>query len=136
MFASVNQSDATYHKKKFKGIKKDWYDNIIYPLEKFDNNQVEMKCRKSCLSIKYHVNEKATTPVGDNFNAIISIDQKVSVTEKIANYSLFQFIIDVGSSLGLWLGLSVLGLHDLVVMAAEFTKNSHLCRHMRNALQK
>ena len=42
---------------------------------------------------------------------------------KVIVYGWFEFIIDAGSSLGLWLGLSALGIWDLAVeYLAKFSK--------------
>ena len=56
--------------------------------------------------------------------ASIIFNEEVKVYEKVFNYSLFQFIIDVGSSIGLWLGLSALSIYDiiLIVQAIQFVK--------------
>ena len=64
----------------------------------------------------------------DRSIGFISFDQQVHVTEKVPNYSLFDFIIDVASSLGLWLGVSVLGMHDLVVVLIDLIKASFKAR--------
>ena len=68
--------------------------------------------------------------------ADISFNQKVTVTERVPNYDMFKYIIDVGSSLGLWLGLSVLGLHDLVVWAVQFVNNSFIIKKIKSAVTK
>ena len=39
---------------------------------------------------------------------------------KVKAYDTFQFVIDVGSSLGLWIGLSVLGLIDFLLDSFEY----------------
>ena len=41
----------------------------------------------------------------------------VKVKKKIVIYNWFNFIVDVGSSLGLWLGLSAIGITDLLFEA-------------------
>ena len=66
--------------------------------------------------------------------ASITFHPKVVVTERVPNYSMFQYIIDVGSSLGLWLGLSVLGLHDLAVSAVQVIKEKFVIKKIKSAL--
>ncbi len=50
-------------------------------------------------------------------NGTTLIFKTVKITETSFNYGLFQYVIDVGSSL--WLGLSVLGLYDMGEPAFE-----------------
>ena len=63
---------------------------------------------------------KDTTDLGTM--ASIIFNEEVKVYEKVFNYSLFQFIIDVGSSIGLWLGLSALSIYDIIVQAIQFVR--------------
>ena len=49
----------------------------------------------------------------------------VRVEKKVIVYTFFNFIIDVGSSLGLWLGLSALGITDLAFEAFMLAKKSN-----------
>ena len=37
---------------------------------------------------------------------------------KVLAYDFSQLLVEIGSSLGLWLGLSVVGMFDLVVLMA------------------
>ena len=63
--------------------------------------------------------------------ASIIFDPTVYETEKMFNYGPFEFIIDVGSSVGLWLGLSVFGLYDLAIEFYEHIRRAvvHMIRH-------
>ena len=47
----------------------------------------------------------------------LNFRQSVKVTTHHKAYGLFDLIVDVGSSLGLWIGLSALGMFDLVIEA-------------------
>ena len=51
------------------------------------------------------------TRFGFNFRKTVRVERKVVV------YTFFNFIVDVGSSLGLWLGLSALGVTNLFINA-------------------
>ena len=121
-----NQCNETYPANFLKRIP-EFDDEYLWPPYTFANSKIEAKCKTSCKSTKYLALERE--PMSDDTwgAAFITFDQNVHVTEKIENYSLFQYIIDVGSSLGLWLGLSVLGLHDLLVMAVDFFKSKFIC---------
>ena len=48
-------------------------------------------------------------------------DQVVYTTKKPA-YGPSSFLIDMGSSLGLWFGLSVFGITDLGIMALQWVE--------------
>ena len=126
-----NQCDGIYSRKYFDN-NPTFSKQIVLPLLNFGNNKIEADCRKSCETKHYHVDVRGDTSKGSKHHAYITVDQKVSVTEKVANYSPFQFIIDVGSSLGLWLGLSVLGIHDLVVIALDYSKNSFVFKQFKD----
>ena len=99
------------------------------------NMRIEDECRQSCKEMTYIVDEKGSK---DSYasKAYLSFNQKVLVTEKVPNYDMFKYIIDVGSSLGLWLGLSVMGLHDLFVWAVQFINNSFIIKMIRSAVSK
>ena len=43
----------------------------------------------------------------------------MKVTTHHKAYSLFDLIVDIGSSLGLWIGLSALGVFDLLIEAGD-----------------
>ena len=53
---------------------------------------------------------------------ILSFNEEVVHRQKYLAYGFYEFIIDIGSSLGLWLGLSVFGLvgMDLELLLAVF----------------
>ena len=53
----------------------------------------------------------------------IDVDDKVEILEEQSNYTLFDLVIDSGSSLGLWIGLSILGVFDLVMQYCLVIKN-------------
>ena len=99
------------------------------------NIRFEEECRQSCKETTYIVNEKGAKNHYVS-QASVTFNQKVLVTEKVANYDMFKYIIDVGSSLGLWLGLSILGLHDLVVMTVQFVKNTFIIKKIKSAVTK
>ena len=56
------------------------------------------------------------------FQVQLKFNQEVKFIKKVEYYSFLQFLVDVGSSLGLWLGLSIIGLTDLGIQLADKTK--------------
>ena len=132
-----NQCNQTYWD-YYGDFELEFYTDYVSKVITLSNIKVEEECRQSCKEITYLVSERE---VMDNENedqswAFISFNQKVVVTEKVPNYDMFQYIIDVGSSLGLWLGLSVFGLHDMVVMALKFFKTRCNVKRFRFAVFK
>ena len=109
--------------------------NYVNMVGILSNIRFEEECRQSCKETLYVVKEKGSKKSGYNW-ASLTFNQKVFVTESVPNYDMFKYIIDVGSSLGLWLGLSVLGLHDLVVWAVQFVNNSLIIKKIRSAVTK
>ena len=110
--SSRHQCNGTHNRPFFNNIPQFPYE-YIQSLMTFENTRIEESCKK-CLTTNFIVKSRAVKPYTSfssmpSPRALITFNPKVSVNEKVLNYSIFQFIIDVGSSLGLWLGLSVLG---------------------------
>ena len=53
----------------------------------------------------------------------IEYEKDVLMTKIVVTYNLSDFLVDIGSLLGFWLGLSVFGLTDLAENLAQFAKN-------------
>ncbi len=105
-----------------------WADSLIANFTRkfvekpysLQSTEIEKKCRKYCSETiaSVHTREKRRTSVYAS-EIRIAFNQQVKVTEKIFNYGPFQFIIDVGSSVGLWLGLSVLGIVKYIMLSSD-----------------
>ena len=131
------QCNQTYSRKFYpyhfsKIFNKDYKDMV----DILSNTKVEKECRQSCKEKKYVVKEKGAKPYSSAGFADLTFDQKVVVTEIVPNYGMFKYIIDVGSSLGLWLGLSVLGLHDLLVWAVQLITNNSNIKKIKSVVPK
>ncbi len=127
-----NQCNSTYPNDVLDDEPNYW-QNII-PYSHLRNSIQEQRCKKACRKTNNFVsvsdkridetffgrNENSEGPSG---RAIIHFDEQVEVTEKTFNYSYYNFIIDVGSSMGLWFGLSVFGIFDLLIETFQFVKN-------------
>ena len=46
-------------------------------------------------------------------------DPEVTMTRHDWAYGTFELVVDIGSSLGLWIGISFLGIFDHVVTMAD-----------------
>ena len=76
----------------------------FFPIQKY--------CKQPCLHTRTTSlvkNEKGIS------GTVLQFNEDVVFTKKMTTYGYFEFIIDIGSSLGLWLGLSVFGLTDLFI---------------------
>ena len=126
-----NQCNKTYTN----GFGYEFVEEYTTPLRNRDNILDEALCRKSCTRTKYIVHERES--IKQSVEMIeISFNQNVLITETVYNYGLFQFVVDAGSSLGLWLGLSVFGLHDLALETFHFLKNIEFCKKIKSSLSK
>ena len=52
----------------------------------------------------------------------LNFNRKVKVTRYHRRYGPFELVVDVGSSLGLWIGLSALGIVDLILDVGSIFK--------------
>ena len=53
---------------------------------------------------------------------ILNFKKTVKVTKYQKAYGLFDLVVEVGSSLGLWIGLSALGVFDLLLQCGTIIK--------------
>ena len=116
----TNQCNDTYPR-NFTNPVPDFRKEYVQNLRTLGKTKIEKSCRKSCTTTISTARVRTTQD--DHKNKIqIQFDDKVRITETVYNYGLFQFIIDAGSSLGLWLGLSMLNLHDIFIFGFDFCK--------------
>ena len=78
-------------------------------------------CLKSCVELKAHSRLKSIkTSIWRR--TVLSFQKVVRVTRYQRAYDLFDLVVEVGSSLGLWIGLSALGIFDLFLFAGDIVK--------------
>ena len=120
-----NHCNGTY-KNNFLENVTDFSREYVEKLISLENTKIEEDCMGTVTTLfqvetrKFPSNMFTKKSYG---KALIKFNQKVEVTDAVFNYSLFQYIIDVGSSLGLWLGLSMLGIYDFFTDAWILIKN-------------
>ena len=75
-------------------------------------------CLVPCIQtrIKSKLSRELVTINEDNFIEI-HFESSVMVLSSVSSYDFMALVVEVGSSLGLWLGLSALGLFDVVVLS-------------------
>ena len=101
--------------------KLDFWQSYMMKLIAMDELPIQEQCKQPCLTTKIDVqlrnkgipdHPKAATMAKANLKFQKTVEKRFLVV----NYTLYNFVIDVGSSLGLWLGVSVLSLTDLWIL--------------------
>ena len=98
----------------------DWLNQFADFMSGYDLGS-ESKCLKSCLELQAHTSLRRIFRKGQT-SIILNIKKAVKRTTYVKAYELFDLVVDVGSSLGLWIGLSVVGVIDLILNAGDFLK--------------
>ena len=83
--------------------------------------KVFAKCLKPCISMGVYmkrVNYK--TNVEKNARINFEISKQVTVFKEIYSYDAFSLVVDLGSALGLWLGLSAVGILEFFITFFNF----------------
>ena len=93
-------------------------ESFIDPMYDFRPTEAETKCKKPCKKMTNKITVISDTFLtGSRTYFKFRFKETVRVEKKVVVYTWFDFIVDVGSSLGLWLGLSALGITDLGIEA-------------------
>ena len=98
------------------------YDDII----EMKNFVEKKKCPKPCKEIRSLVRPGLTGTSRIQGRTTLLFDEIVIFTEDIISYDFTNFLLDLGSSVGLWFGISVIGLTDLIMDAFLMTKNAFM----------
>ena len=120
-----NQCNQTYAGfiNRIPGFKEfEFLEDYIRTVITLRNNPIEDKCRKFCSNTQSTVSFRKEEDERKKKQAQVALlfKPEVEYLEIVYSYTLFNFIIDVGSSLGLWLGLSVLSLTDIASSICTF----------------
>ena len=73
----------------------------------------EGECKLPCTQIHFSVQRTRYFDFKNSNVLIMKFDDSVKILEERNDYDLFALMVEVGSSLGLWIGLSAIGLFDL-----------------------
>ena len=97
--------------------------SFIRPKRQIKPTAAESRCKMPCKKMTNKVSLRLDGAwMGDQATLTFRFKKTVRVEKKVVVYTWFNFIIDVGSSLGLWLGLSALGITDLAIKAFFIAK--------------
>ena len=79
--------------------------------------KAQKACQKPCKKqrISVSLGDQAPSSGTNSSNIIISFNTNVMVSKEEPSYKWFNFIVDVGSSLGTWVGISAITLIDVAV---------------------
>ena len=94
---------------------------IIY----MKNFPAKEKCYKPCTvaqSMIFFNGEDNKKIIFSTFLTLDFINEVVYTTKKLA-YGSSEFLIDMGSSLGLWFGLSVFGITDIGIITLKWVND-------------
>ena len=97
------------------------FDETLYGIYDMKNYPARKRCMKPCIFTQANVLMYDTMRVEHAAITLTFADKVVYTTKKIA-YGPSAFLIDMGSSLGLWFGLSVFGITDLGILAFQWVK--------------
>ena len=96
---------------------------------------MKTKCKPSCYQMKINfmlVKEITNFPKHSVLEIIF--DRDVQVYKRVYSYDVFSLVVELGSALGLWVGLSALGLLDIIIEVCFKARQSvrNYLKHLRN----
>ena len=105
------------------------YLDYIYLKQERKLTEIPAACKPPCTVTNTYINLRDKEDSFDDeynpFSLSLTFNTDVRLTRKILAYGPYEFLIDVGSSLGLWLGLSVLGLNDLALELIVYIRDKY-----------
>ena len=108
----------------FQELMKEPHDTTVEILD-MKTYAAKGRCTKSCTLTRSTIlsNGKERKTFSPSAFLKIKFDNFVIKHTKVLGYNFSDFLIDMGSSLGLWFGLSVFGILDLVIIIMQWMKN-------------
>ena len=97
--------------------------NELFTSKGFKISDYSHACLKPCIQLQVNSKLKSTEYEVMESGISLHFTKTVKVTRYVESYGLFDLVVEVGSSLGLWIGLSALGIFDLLLEAGVAIKN-------------
>ena len=98
-------------------------NNVISRFISYQRLQPLEACLPPCVSMHLKLLEIQRIPIQHNAFAKFEIIETVKVSTDVYAYDMFSLVVDLGSALGLWLGLSALSIFDLIVDSYKTAKH-------------
>ena len=102
---------------------------IINQFKKFINGQgmdILKPCLPPCVTMHFKLYEvRHMTGNIDGAFVQVKIKDEIKVNKDVYAYDIFSLVVDLGSSLGLWLGLSALSIFDNLIEFYKTTKRKY-----------
>ena len=76
---------------------------------------VNEECKAPCVSMKIKLKQISRRTNEAVSTVAFETAEEVVVTTDVFAYDIFNLVVDMGSALGLWLGLSALSIFDSVI---------------------
>ena len=100
-----------------------YLDDIIY-YSNMALNLPSTSCKVPCVQLRATSKFLSTIETKNGNNTfILHFDPTIKVRESISQYNGFDLTVEVGSALGLWLGLSAIGLFDYMIEIIQICLN-------------
>ena len=119
-----NQCTTITRNDSIDGIRSYFSWKYILPYYYTKKTAAEKKCKNPCITTKIFIQSLPTVDNSYGFSMTnLEFNPAVIIERKERSYGFFNFLVDAGSSLGLWLGLSFISLIDLIpLMIAQVRK--------------
>ncbi len=72
-------------------------------------------CKKPCQTIKFHTKRIDFWKRKNHSALLFNIVDEVTIYTDTVSYDMFSLVVDLGSALGLWLGLSAVSIFDNII---------------------
>ena len=92
-------------------------ENYVTPYITFAETKAQKQCQKPCKQQRISVSLRDQSPSSVAFGSttVINFNPNVKVAKEEPSYNWFNFIVDVGSSFGTWVGISAITLIDFAM---------------------
>ena len=95
---------------------KESLNQFVRELLIFGDVHFESSCKLPCQYMNFDIQKSVHQSTTDSIYWLqVNIDDKVEINEEQNNYDGFDLIVEIGSSLGLWVGLSMIGVFDISI---------------------